>query len=118
MVLKDSKIKVDLSKIVQTKKNGGRVIAVGTTTTRCLESIALENGKLCEQSGITRLFIRDNFPFRVIDGLLTNFHLPKSSLLMLVCAFGGKQRVLSAYQYAVDHRYRFFSYGDAMLLLK
>ena len=104
--------------IRQTKKNNGRVIAVGTTTTRCLETVALKNEKICQQTGITRLFIRNNFQFRVIDGLLTNFHLPRSSLLMLVCAFGGKDHVLSAYHHAVKHKYRFFSYGDAMLLIK
>ncbi len=103
--------------IKETKKIGGRIIAVGTTVTRCLESVAAEHGNICETSGHTRLFIRDNFPFCVIDGLLTNFHLPRSSLLMLVCAFGGHEPVLSAYRHAVRAGYRFYSYGDAMLLL-
>ena len=101
--------------IQKTKKSGGRVIAVGTTVTRCLEALALQ-GELCAKKGETDLFIQENFSFRVIDALLTNFHLPKSSLLMLVCAFGGQKRVLEAYQHAILHGYRFYSYGDAMLV--
>ncbi len=101
--------------IVETKRRGGRVIAVGTTVTRCLESLA-QDGGICDKIGETSLFIRENFPFQVIDGLLTNFHLPKSSLLMLVCAFGGRERVLNAYRHAIENHYRFYSYGDAMLL--
>ncbi|MEC7985061.1 MAG: tRNA preQ1(34) S-adenosylmethionine ribosyltransferase-isomerase QueA [Myxococcota bacterium] len=99
----------------QTKRLGKRVIAVGTTVTRCLESLALE-GDICDKIGETSLFIREDFSFQVIDGLLTNFHLPKSSLLMLVCAFGGYDRVLRAYKHAIQQQYRFYSYGDAMLL--
>ena len=104
---------------------GGRVIAVGTTVARALESAALasvEPGggggdeRLRSTAGETRLFIRPGFRFRVVDGLLTNFHLPGSTLLMLVAAFAGHERVMAAYRHAVTQRYRFFSYGDAMLL--
>jgi S-adenosylmethionine:tRNA ribosyltransferase-isomerase len=100
--------------IEKTKQAGGRVLAVGTTVTRCLESAAV--GGLGEKNGTTRLFIREGHPFQVIDGLLTNFHLPCSSLLMLVCAFGGRERVMAAYRHAIDGDYSFYSYGDAMLL--
>lgn len=102
-------------KIEKTKQNGGRVIAIGTTVVRALETAARE-GALAAFEGDTRLFIQPGDSFRVIDGLLTNFHLPRSTLLMLVCAFGGKQRMLDAYRTAVDEKYRFFSYGDAMLI--
>lgn len=95
---------------------GRRVIAVGTTVARALESSAID-GDLRAGEGDTRLFIRPGFDFRVIDGLLTNFHLPRSTLLMLVCALGGREHVLAAYRYAVAQGYRFFSYGDAMLFL-
>lgn len=98
------------------KARGGRVIAVGTTATRALETAA-QSGALATYSGDTQLFIRPGFRFRVIDGLLTNFHLPQSSLLMLVSAFAGREFVLSAYAHAVAQRYRFFSYGDASLWL-
>ncbi len=98
------------------KARGGRVIAVGTTATRALETAA-QSGALATCSGDTQLFIRPGFGFRVIDGLLTNFHLPQSSLLMLVSAFAGREFVLTAYAHAVAQRYRFFSYGDASLWL-
>jgi S-adenosylmethionine:tRNA ribosyltransferase-isomerase len=98
------------------RTGGGRVIAVGTTVARALESSAI-NGELRAGEGDTRLFIRPGFQFHVIDGLLTNFHLPQSTLLMLVCALGGRERVLAAYRHAVTQGYRFFSYGDAMLFL-
>jgi S-adenosylmethionine:tRNA ribosyltransferase-isomerase len=101
--------------IASTKRSGKRVVAVGTTVTRALESAA-QDGELRPRSGETRLFIAPGFQFRVIDALVTNFHLPESTLLMLVCAFGGKDRVLDAYRHAVQKRYRFFSYGDAMLI--
>ena len=101
--------------IAKTKEEGGRVIAVGTTVTRCLESAALE-GELCAKKGETDIFIREDFSFRVIDGLLTNFHLPKSSLLMLVCALGGQKSIMKAYHHAIAKKYRFYSYGDAMLI--
>jgi len=95
---------------------GGRVIAVGTTSVRALES-AGSAGRLQPCNDDSRLFIYPGYRFRVIDGMLTNFHLPESSLLMLVCAFAGTERVLAAYRHAVRERYRFFSYGDAMLLV-
>ena len=101
--------------IKHTKQNGGRVVAIGTTVVRALETAA-SNGALNPFEGDTRLFIRPGDTFNVIDGLLTNFHLPRSTLLMLVCAFGGMQRVLDGYKAAVAAQYRFFSYGDAMLL--
>ncbi len=108
------------SAIARTRARGGRVIAVGTTVVRALESVALQlgegDGTLHPWSGDTRLFIRPGFEFNVIDGLVTNFHLPQSTLLMLVCAFAGRERVLAAYEHAVRQRYRFFSYGDAMFL--
>jgi S-adenosylmethionine:tRNA ribosyltransferase-isomerase len=95
-----------------------RVIAVGTTTTRTLEAVAREHGgRLVPGSGVTGLFIYPGFDFAVISGLLTNFHLPQSSLLMLVCALAGRERVLGAYREAVAAGYRFYSYGDAMLIL-
>ncbi len=98
-----------------TKTRGGRVIAVGTTTTRALESAA-SDGALCAGRARTRLMIRPPFAFRVIDGLLTNFHQPKTTLLALVAAFAGRERMLSLYREAVVLGYRFYSYGDAMLL--
>jgi len=95
-----------------------RVIAVGTTTTRALETVAAEHdGRIVAGAGATSLFIFPGFKFRVLRGLLTNFHLPRSSLLMLVAAFAGRQRVMAAYDAAVRERYRFYSYGDAMLVL-
>jgi len=97
---------------------GRRVIAVGTTTTRTLESVARANGgRIVPGRGATDLFIYPGFEFRALSGLVTNFHLPQSSLLMLVCAFGGVERVLNAYRAAVLERYRFYSYGDAMIVL-
>lgn len=101
--------------ILTTKAKGGRVIAVGTTTARCLESAAREGG-LKPFQGETRLFIYPGYEFKVIDGLITNFHLPESSLLMLVAAFAGHAHTLQAYRTAIQHRYRFYSYGDAMLI--
>ncbi len=97
------------------RDRGGRVCAVGTTVTRALETAARDGG-LKPFDGETRLFIMPGFPFRVVDLLVTNFHLPESSLLMLVCALGGRERVLRAYEHAVRQRYRLFSYGDAMML--
>src|SRR4029077_12914823 len=102
--------------IARTRAAGGRVVAVGTTVVRALEAAALHAVPLQAWTGETRLFIRPGFRFQVIDALLTNFHLPESTLLMLVCALGGRERVLSAYEHAVQSRYRFFSYGDAMFL--
>ena len=106
-----------VDKIVKTKAMGGRIIAVGTTAVRTLESIAL-NGELSSQKGETDIFIYPGFEFRIVDVLITNFHLPKSSLLMLVSAFIGFEKMLQSYQYAIKEKYRFFSYGDAMLLEK
>jgi S-adenosylmethionine:tRNA ribosyltransferase-isomerase len=108
--------------IERTRARGGRVIAVGTTSLRALESAALAaagtGGRLRPASGETRLFIRPGFEFSVVDLLLTNFHLPKSTLLMLVSAFAGHARLLALYRHAIAARYRFFSYGDAMLLAR
>lgn len=98
--------------------DGRRVIAVGTTTTRALETVGREReGRMVSCAGSTDLFIYPGFEFRTVGGLLTNFHLPRSSLLLLVCAFAGRERVLAAYQEAIERGYRFYSYGDAMLIL-
>jgi S-adenosylmethionine:tRNA ribosyltransferase-isomerase len=105
--------------IERTRAAGGRIVAIGTTVVRALESAALAPGSpAAGWSGETRLFIRPGFNFQVTDALLTNFHLPESTLLMLVCAFAGKDQVFAAYEYAVRARYRFFSYGDAMFLTR
>ena len=98
-----------------TRASGGRVIAVGTTSVRALES-ASASGELCPFNGETDLFILPGYEFRSVDAMITNFHLPQSSLLMLVSAFAGKERILAAYHHAVREKYRFFSYGDAMFL--
>ncbi|MCI0437146.1 MAG: tRNA preQ1(34) S-adenosylmethionine ribosyltransferase-isomerase QueA [Gemmatimonadetes bacterium] len=98
------------------KSAGGRVWAVGTTVTRTLETLADADGRVRAGSGETELFIRPPYRFRIIDGLITNFHLPRSTLLMLVCAFGGYEAVMRAYREAVEHEYRFYSYGDCMLI--
>ncbi|MEZ5673521.1 MAG: tRNA preQ1(34) S-adenosylmethionine ribosyltransferase-isomerase QueA [Thiotrichaceae bacterium] len=103
--------------IAATRQCGGRVIAVGTTSVRALETAA-HTGKLLPYQGDTRLFITPGYQFHVVDALVTNFHLPESTLLMLVCAFAGQTEVLAAYRHAVLQQYRFFSYGDAMLLHK
>ena len=97
--------------------SGGRVIAGGTTSARVLESCANDAGRVEPAAGETRLFLRPGARFRVVDGLLTNFHLPRSSLLLLVAAFAGRRRVMDAYAEAMRSGYRFFSYGDAMLIL-
>ncbi|MCJ7783058.1 MAG: S-adenosylmethionine:tRNA ribosyltransferase-isomerase, partial [Desulfobacterales bacterium] len=103
--------------IKATKAGGGRVISVGTTTTRALESFSDGNGGVKSSKGMTSLFIYPSYRFRVIDGLVTNFHLPKSTLIMLVSAFAGKDSLMRAYQEAVHRKYQFYSYGDAMLIL-
>ena len=102
--------------INETKKSGHRVIAVGTTSTRTLESAADENGFLREKSGWTEIFIYPGYEFKVIDGLITNFHLPESTLVMLVSALAGRDHIMEAYRQAVEQKYRFFSFGDAMLI--
>ena len=102
--------------INETKASGHRVIAVGTTSTRTLEAAADENGKLLASSGDTEIFIYPGYRFKVIDGLITNFHLPQSTLLMLVSALAGRDHILAAYNEAVKERYRFFSFGDAMFI--
>lgn len=103
--------------VLQAKAQGGRVVAVGTTSVRSLESAAV-SGFLAPFRGDTQLFIRPGYRFRVVDAMVTNFHLPKSTLLMLVTAFAGFDNVLRAYRHAVETRYRFFSYGDAMFLTR
>ena len=102
-------------RIAETRAAGGRVIAVGTTSCRALEAASAE-GTLGAGEGETRIFITPGYRFRAVDALVTNFHLPQSTLMMLVCAFGGHERLLAAYGHAVAQRYRFFSYGDAMLI--
>ena len=103
--------------INETKRNGGRVICVGTTSCRTIESVADENGYMKAKTGETDIFIYPGYKFKVMDGLITNFHLPESTLVMLVSAFAGKENVLSAYETAVKEKYRFFSFGDAMILI-
>ena len=103
-------------RINETRRSGGRVICVGTTSCRTLESFASEDGTLSQRSGWTNIFIYPGYRFKVMDGLITNFHLPQSTLLMLVSALAGREHVLAAYQEAVRERYRFFSFGDAMLI--
>ena len=104
--------------VARARAAGRRVVAVGTTVARSLESAALQAGTLAPFSGETRLFIRPGFQFQVVDALLTNFHLPESTLLMLVSAFASREHVLAAYAHAVKSRYRFFSYGDAMFVTR
>jgi S-adenosylmethionine:tRNA ribosyltransferase-isomerase len=102
--------------INEAKEKGGRIIAVGTTSNRTLESIADENGKVCEKSGWTDIFIYPGYKFKIVNALITNFHLPESTLIMLVSAFAGQDLVMGAYDIAVKEKYRFFSFGDAMFL--
>jgi S-adenosylmethionine:tRNA ribosyltransferase-isomerase len=106
--------------IEATRAAGGRVVAAGTTTLRALESAARSSpgGALAPFSGETRIFITPGFPFQVVDLLVTNFHLPKSTLMMLVSAFAGHAQVRALYRHAIESRYRFFSYGDAMVLAR
>ncbi len=103
--------------IEETKERGGRVIAVGTTTTRALESFSDSEGRIKAGRNLSSLFIYPPYRFRIIDALITNFHLPKSTLIMLVSAFAGKDLLMKAYEEAVEKKYRFYSYGDAMLIL-
>jgi len=106
----------DVEKINKTKQNGGRIISVGTTSTRVLESIANEKGLVKEVEGDTNIFIYPGYKFKCVDALITNFHLPESTLLMLVSALAGKDYIMKAYEEAVKEKYRFFSFGDAMLI--
>ena len=110
-------VEEDQAKLINdTKKNGGRVISVGTTSCRTLESAAGEDGIVKAGSGWTEIFIYPGYKFKAIDGLITNFHLPESTLLMLVSALAGKEHIMAAYEEAVKERYRFFSFGDAMMI--
>lgn len=102
--------------INQTRKNGGRIIAVGTTSVRTLETVAAEDGSVKAELGDTNIFIYPGYRFKAVDGIITNFHLPESTLLMLVSAFAGKDHIFAAYREAVAQRYRFFSFGDAMFI--
>jgi S-adenosylmethionine:tRNA ribosyltransferase-isomerase len=106
-----------VDKINNAKQRGGRIIVVGTTTMRALESSASERGEIHAGAGEATLTIKPGYKFRIADALLTNFHLPQSSLLILVSAFAGRDFILNAYRHAVDERYRFYSYGDCMLIL-
>ena len=103
-------------KINHAKKNGNRVISVGTTSTRTLETIATKYGEFRECNGWTNIFIYPGYEFKGINKLITNFHLPKSTLVMLVSALAGRENILNAYKIAVDDKYRFFSFGDAMFI--
>ena len=110
-------VEEDQAKLINdTKKNGGRVIAVGTTSCRTLESATGEDGIVKATSGWTEIFIYPGYKFKCIDALITNFHLPESTLLMLVSALAGKEKIMHAYEVAVQERYRFFSFGDAMFI--
>ena len=111
-------VEEDQAKLINdTKKAGGRVISVGTTSCRTLESATGEDGILLAGSGWTEIFIYPGYRFKMIDGLITNFHLPESTLMMLVSALAGKENIMAAYEEAVRQKYRFFSFGDAMLIL-
>ncbi|MBT8420726.1 MAG: S-adenosylmethionine:tRNA ribosyltransferase-isomerase, partial [Gammaproteobacteria bacterium] len=105
------------AKIEQTRQAGGRIIAVGTTGVRALET-AWQDGKARPFQGQTNLFIRPGYHFQCVDAMITNFHLPGSTLLMLVSAFAGHQRIFDAYRYAAEKRFRFYSYGDAMVIFR
>lgn len=109
--------KEDVEKINKAKQNGGRIIAVGTTSCRVLESISDENGMVKEIESDTNIFIYPGYKFKCIDGLITNFHLPESTLIMLVSALAGKEYIMEAYRHAVEEKYRFFSFGDAMFII-
>ena len=107
----------EAAKINDTKTAGGRVICVGTTSCRTIESAAGEDGRIKAGSGWTDIFIYPGYRFKLLDGLITNFHLPESTLVMLVSALAGREQVLAAYGEAIRERYRFFSFGDAMLII-
>lgn len=99
------------------RRAGGRIVAVGTTTTRCLEAAATEDGTVISGSGWASIFIYPGYRFKVVDALITNFHLPRSTVLMMVAALAGREKILRAYRVAIEMRYRFFSFGDAMLII-
>ena len=101
---------------MQAREKGGRIIAVGTTSVRTLETIAT-GSQVKAATGTTNLFINPGYKFKIVDAMVTNFHLPKSTLLALVAAFAGLENILAAYQHAIEQRYRFYSYGDAMLII-
>ena len=103
--------------ITQTKQNGGRVISVGTTSCRTVESVATFYDEIKEADGYTDIFIYPGYKFKILDGLITNFHLPESTLIMLVSAFYGYDRTMAAYKKAVEEKYRFFSFGDSMMII-
>ena len=110
-------VSAETAKIVnETRKNGGRIIAVGTTSVRTLESVADENGEIRECGGNTEIFIYPGYKFKAVDALITNFHLPESTLLMLISAFSDKEKIFNAYDEAIKEKYRFFSFGDAMII--
>ena len=118
-VIHQEKISIDLDTvetILKAKNEGRRVIAIGTTVLRCLESVATDFSSLEPYEGETGLYIYPGYQFKIVDALLTNFHLPKSSLFLLVSAFGGSERIMSAYLHAIRNEYRFFSYGDSMFI--
>ena len=106
----------EANRVNDTKRSGGRVICVGTTSCRTIESWAAEDGTLKESAGWTDIYIYPGYRFKVLDALITNFHLPESTLIMLVSALAGREHVLAAYAQAVKERYRFFSFGDAMFI--
>lgn len=119
-VMHEERFYVDINAadcIRSARENGGRVVAVGTTTVRTLEAVAARHGHIVPDSGRTDIFIKPPFKFKAVDAMFTNFHLPKSTLLMMVSAFAGREQVLGAYKCAIDAGYRFFSYGDCMLIL-
>ena len=105
------------AEINRRRANGGRIIAVGTTSSRVLESVTDDSGIVHAMSGQTRIFIYPGYKFKAVDALITNFHLPESTLIMLVSALAGKDFVMNAYETAVSEKYRFFSFGDAMLVV-
>ena len=104
------------AKVNETKAKGGRIVAVGTTSLRTLEAAAVAPGRIQSGARDTTLFVTPGYKFNTIDALITNFHLPKSTLVMLVSAIAGRERILDAYRHAIENKYRFFSYGDAMFL--
>ena len=104
-------------RINKARANGGRIIAVGTTAVRTLETVADDDGILHGAEGWTQKYIYPGYSFKIVDGMITNFHLPKSTLLMLVSAFAGRENVMNAYKTAIEERYRFFSFGDACLFI-